>query len=112
MKANDARVIEELKDDDLYRSLKEAEQSKIDAILKGGSLKGECIYHDWLEDDGKTETYHGDIVSAPVKRSNGLLSYRIKYWLPGLKEESLSTNNIQAEKFVVDILLGDLRVCQ
>ena len=111
MISKDAGMIAEFKGDELYKGLEEEERLKVNAIIEGKSLKGVCVSHDWLEEDDKTETYHGEIVST-VKRSNGLISYRIRYWLPGLRDESLSFNNIQAEKLVIDILLGDLRVRQ
>ena len=94
---------------ELYDGLDVKERNLIDDIVGRKSLKDVVILHDWIEEDGEMETYRGQLLNV-VKRGNGLHSYKIDYWLAGLKEESLSTYNVQAEKLIVDILLGDLRV--
>ena len=57
----------------------------------------------WEEEDGSTKTYTGCVIGAS-KHSNGLVTYKVRYHLQGLREESESVDRLMAEKLICDIL--------
>ena len=97
-----------LEEEELYADLGDNEKELIKGIAAQESLKNTNIRHEWDEGDETTETYNGTFQTT-VKRKNGLLSYRVKYWLTGLEEASELTN-MPSEQLIADILLGDLKI--
>ena len=80
-------------------------------MINKNKMKGVEFEHAYDEDDGTTVKWEGIFIKQ-TKRASGLLTYHVRYWIPGFREEAEKEDDqytLMAEKVLCDLFMGDLR---